>query len=438
VLVERAMHTSSRWLLLLAAAAPAASLALRSPAAAAAPFPEGRPLEVVAGCGTCTDPGREPALSADGRFIAFVTSERLVADDTDDRVDAYVFDRQEARYERISAAIGGAAADRDSAGVSISGDGRYVAFSSAASNLVADDHSGAPDVFVRDRDTQTTIRASVASDGGDADWSAMSPKLSADGRHVAFASRASNLVAGDTNKMVDVFVRDLDLARTERINLTSTGGEANGHASGELAISADGQVVAFMSSATNLVAADGNKVDDVFVRDRAAGTTTRVSVTSAGIEADAESGMPSLSSDGRFVAFISRAKNLATGRFTFRRAFRHDRQSGTTALVKVALPDAAIDDTRPVSLSADGRYAAVTASYYPSRGYDTYEVFVVDMDHGTVRIASSTAGGKAGKSVSVYGAISASGGYLVFLSRSTDLTGRPASDWAYVVVKNAR
>ncbi len=177
---------------------------------------------------------------------------------------------------------------------SISADGRFVAFFSDATNLVAGDTNGADDVFVRDRKQGTTERVSVSSAGEQANAGTVrppDPSISADGRFVAFESYASNLVAGDTYGTWDVFVRDRSAGTTELVSV-STAGEQGNDGSGDPSISADGRFVAFESSATNLVAGDTNGADDVFVRDRQAGTTELVSVSTAGRQGNAVSPMP--------------------------------------------------------------------------------------------------------------------------------------------------
>ena len=195
----------------------------------------------------------------------------------------------------------------------ISADGRFVAFSSDASNLVAGDTNGRGDIFVRDRLTGTTERLSLASDGTQAN---RLTSISADGRFVTFSSSASNLVAGDTNRQADVFVHDRLTSTTERVSVASDGTQANGDSSFP-SISADGRFVTFVSRASTLVAGDTNSRDDVFVHDRQTGTTERVSVASDGTQGNRNSRFSSISADGRFVKFDSAASNLVAGDTNF-------------------------------------------------------------------------------------------------------------------------
>jgi Tol biopolymer transport system component len=151
---------------------------------------------------------------------------------------------------------------------SISSDGRYVAFSSLASNLVAGDTNGAYDIFVHDRQTGVTTRVSVDSSGNEGNDISGAPSISSDGRYVAFESYASNLVA-DTDSGLDIFVHDRQTGMTSRVSVNSSGNKGNG-ASIYPSMSSDGRYVAFESDASNLVACDTNGWPDIFVHDRQA------------------------------------------------------------------------------------------------------------------------------------------------------------------------
>ena len=214
--------------------------------------------------------------------------------------------------ELVSVATGGAQGNDTSTEASISADARFVAFWSDASNLVGGDTNGVEDVFVRDRQTGTTELVSVATGGTQGNARSRYPSISSDGRFVVFWSDASNLVAGDTNGSADVFVRDRLSGTTERVSLAAGGAQGNADSLGP-SISASGRFVAFWSLATNLVAGDTNAWNDVFVRDRQSATTERVSVATGGAQGDFNSYDPSISADGRFVAFESGATNLVAG-----------------------------------------------------------------------------------------------------------------------------
>src|SRR5437016_6896835 len=166
----------------------------------------------------------------------------------------------------------------------LAADGRFVAFGSDATNLVTGDTNAVSDAFVDDRVTGPTERVSVSSAGAEANGTSFAPAISADGRFVAFPSEATNLVTRDTNGVTDVFVRDRLTGSTERVSVSSAGAEANG-TSFAPAIAADGRFVAFASDATNLVGRDTNGAVDIFVHDRVTGATKRVSVASTGSQA---------------------------------------------------------------------------------------------------------------------------------------------------------
>jgi Tol biopolymer transport system component len=251
-----------------------------------------------------------PALSADGRFVAFDSwASNLVDDDTEGWSDIFVHDRRTGKTTRVSVANNGTKGDSSSFDPAISADGRFVAFSSFASNLVTDDTNAAPDVFVHDRKIGQTTRVSVATGGGQANNYSVVPQLSGDGRYVAFGSDASNLVADDTNGAGDIFVHDRQTGRTTRVSVATGGAQANA-LSFSPAISANGRYVAFSSFASDLVTDDTNGAPDVFVHSLQTGQTTRVSVANSGTQGDSSSFYPAISADGRFVAFSSFASNL--------------------------------------------------------------------------------------------------------------------------------
>ena len=211
-----------------------------------------------------------PAISANGRFVAFTSiAPNLVRDDTNNAGDVFVHDRQAGTIGRVSVGPGGIQGNGDSGDdllrPAVSADGRFVAFSSSASNLVSDDTNNKRDVFIHDRQTGTTRRVSLGQGGIQANDESLFPAISADGRIVAYTSYASNLVSGDTNYMYDVFVHDRRTGTTRRVSLGQGGAQGNGDSLFP-AISADGRIVAFASDASNLVPRDTNGQADLFVR----------------------------------------------------------------------------------------------------------------------------------------------------------------------------
>lgn len=335
--------------------------------------------------------------------------------------------------ERMSLDSSGTEADGGSLQPAISGDGRYVAFESFASNLVAGDTNDAYDVFLRDAVSGTTIRASVNNAGNGGDEQSLDPAVSADGRYVAFASYASNIVVGDTNGAVDVFVRDVVAGTTSRVSVSSAEAQANSSSDGP-SISSDGRYVAFVSGASNLVGGDTNDDPDIFVRDTIAGTTSRVSVSSTGAEGDSTSSGQAISADGRYVAFFSSASNLVPGDTNgfVGDVFVRDTIAGTTSLVTVdSVENPANDQSFAPAISADGRYVAfhsIASNLVAGDTNSHNDVFVRDTVAGTtIRVSVSSTGTQADDD-SLWPAISGDGRYVAFESLSSNLvagdTGR--------------
>ncbi|MFL7868877.1 MAG: hypothetical protein AB8I58_08620 [Anaerolineales bacterium] len=372
----------------------------------------------------------QSAISDDGRFVAFESgASNLVSGDTNNADDIFVHDRQTGQTTRVSVSTSGEEANGYSSSPAISGDGRYVAFYSEASNLVSGDANGCGDIFVHDRQAGTTTRVSVSSSGVEEnappanDYYVLS--ISGDGRYVAFYSDASNLVSGDTNGETDVFVHDLQSGTTTRASLASDGSEANASSS-EPSLSGDGRYIAFVSSATNLVTGDTNGKGDVFVRDLQAGTTTRVSINSSGVEANGGGYNPDISGDGRYVVFLSKSRNLDPRAVDFGGyplAYVRDLQVGQTRLASVSSSGEALgvgDIDLPV-ISRDGRYVALE---FREHGDPTHNTYVYDLLTGN--FVPAVHGSDQGYGLS----ISANGTFVAFSSNTSilvsgDTNGQP-------------
>jgi len=419
-----------------------AALALVAPAAGAATAMT--ELVSVASDGTLgtSDSGgtywTPPKVSADGRFVVFESRASnlmpLDGNSTGLGTDVFVHDRQSGRTEPISVSSDGTPGNETSRNAAISADGRFVAFASYASNLVPGDTNSLADVFVHDRQSGITERVSVGSEGAQGDRESDYPSLSADGRLVFFHSSATNLIPGDTNNM-DVFVRDRQAGTTERA-------VRNGRMP---AVSADGRFVAFISHNASQVAGDTNGAVDVFVRDRLIGHTERVSVSSEGVQADRESShYPTISADGRYVVFDSRASNLVPGDTNgIADVFVRDRQNATTELVSVGVDGAPANYSASwggwTGVSADGRFVAFASGSSNLVRGDTggghLDVFVRDRQTGSTERVSVTSDGAQANSTSGGPAISADGRVVVFQSRASNLvagdTNRAEDVFAY-------
>jgi hypothetical protein len=376
-------------------------------------------------------------ISPNGRFVAFVSNANDLADnDANSNWDVYVRDMQAGTTTLVSAnRLGTNGGDRNSFNPLLSADGRFVAFLSYASDLVDQDTNNAQDVFVRDLQTgkTTLISANLAGIDSGNNYSYF-PEISADGRFVVFTSLASDLVSNDTNIYGDVFVHDLQTGTTTLASVNLAGTASGNGLSLFPSISADGRFVVFYSHATDLVANDTNKTSDVFVRDLQSGTTILVSVNREGTDSgNSTSEAPVISPDGRFVAFYSYASDLA-GKDTNNALdiFVRDLQTGTTVLASAnregtdsgnGSTDVVLTD-RP-ALSANGHFVAFgsNASDLVDRDTNkTNDVFVRDLQRGTTALVSANRSGEdSGNWTSYQPAISADGRFVAFGSRATDL-----------------
>jgi Tol biopolymer transport system component len=333
----------------------------------------------------------------------------------------------------VSRATSGAAANDNSAGSAISADGRFVAFQSGADNLSTGDNNGFTNVFVRDLQAGTTTLASVTFDNAaGANDHAARPSISADGRYVAFDSGADNLSTGDNNSFVNVFVRDLQAGTTTLASVTFDNQAGANDGSIAPSISADGRFVAFQSNADNLSPDDDDGFQNVFVRDtRAPGTTTLVSRAPgpAGAGANDSSSSPSISADGRYVAFDSGADNLSTGDNNgFTNVFVRD-LAGATTLASVTFDNSAGANgpSGGPSISADGRFVAFSSeadNLSPDDDNGVVNIFVRDLVAETTTLVSRAPGsaGAAASGSSVGPAISADGRFVAFPSEADNLS----------------
>jgi len=327
---------------------------------------------------------------------------------------------------------------------SISGDGRYVVFSSEASNLVPNDTNNAADIFLLDTQNGSVKRLSIATDGTQASSDSYGAVISANGQKVAFYSFASNLVSNDTNVRTDIFVHDIATATTTRVSVDSGGNQANSFGNGAMhpSISADGTRIAFQAHADNLVPNDTNGAFDVFVHDLATGITTRASVTSTGGEANANCLDACISGDGNHVAFTAQATNMVPGDTNgYDDIFLRDLVDNTTTHVSVADDETA--GNQPVnhaSVSHDGNRVAFASNSLWWTLDDTninYDIFVRDIAAGTTVLASrNTAGDVQDGGVDIQGAISSDGTHVAFATAATNLVAGDTPGTVDVFVRN--
>jgi Tol biopolymer transport system component len=345
--------------------------------------------------------------------------------------------------ERVSVASNGMQGNSDSGALAISADGRYIVISSNASNLVESDTNGVADIFVHDRLTGQIQLVSIASDGTQGNSNTgIGSSISTDGRFVTFISSADNLVEGDTNGVQDCFVHDRVTGKTTRVSVASDGTQANGACAYfglfgidvQPSISADGRYVAFHSEATNLVEGDTNGVTDIFVHDGVTGMTTLVSVSSDGTQGNGGSLFPAISADGRYVVFQSDATNLVEG-ITHGGIFVYDRVTGDTTLEDISINGTEGNQGGGYpAISADGRYVSFTsnATNLVEGGTDGYfmNIFVHDRVTGDTTLVSVASDGTQANSGSLSSTISADGRYIAFDTDASNLVKGDTNGWA--------
>ncbi|HET6860637.1 MAG TPA: hypothetical protein VFH94_26505 [Streptomyces sp.] len=388
-----------------AALAALCAVAVPAPAGAASGTAEPRTERVSVGPenveGNAASTG--PAISADGRLVAFVSASRnLVKGDTNGTPDAFVRDLRTGRTERVSVQSNGRASHGVVRAVSLSPDGRYVTFTSTADDLVRGDPNDLDDVFLHDRRTGVTERISPtgASYDGLRHFLTYEPVVSGDGRYVAYASGAEDLVPGDANQRDDVFLYDRRKRTTELAQLSGTGEHGAGDAfTPAFAGASGGRYVAFTSNTSGLAGEEDHaSATDIFLRDREKKTTELISVPHAHNRKTPSWGA-ALSGDARFVAFTSASRVLnpeGPAPTSAASVFLFDRETRRMRLVSAAADGTPADGRSDhVSLSGDGRYAAFTsvASNLTADDRDSSsDVFLRDMVTGEVRLVSEDTG----------------------------------------------
>lgn len=376
------------------------------------------------------------AISGAGNIVAFQSgASNLVVGDTNQSDDIFIVDVINDTITRITLNAQSNQGDAGSYNPALnsspgsSDDGRYVVYESDATNLVVGDNNGKRDIFVFDRNTLSTSIVSVNVSDSSSDGNSYNPSISADGRYVIFESDSTDLVTGDTNGKRDIFLRDRTLGTTTRVSLPSSPSVDEGDSDSYSAqISSDGLFVVFASDATNLVTGDVNTFSDVFVRNLGASSTARVSVDDSALEANGPSYSPSISGDGRYVAFVSQADNLISadtnGKIDI---FRHDTSTATTQ--RISIPNSgtqqANGDSDNPTISSDGAYVAFESSATNLVTGDTNnvdDIFVRDVgSSATARVSVKSSGIQASGGGSVLGHISANSRYVGFVSAASDL-----------------
>lgn len=393
-------------------------------------------------------PGSGASMATDvsptGRFVVFTSAaENLVANDTNGSADVFLRDTQTGTTERVSVSSTGVQGDFGGYGGLVSADGRYVAFNSDSTNLIGtSDTNDLTDVFLRDRQTGTTVRVSVRNGGGQSDGSSYLQSITPDANLVVFDSDAENLIGtADQNFSVDVYVRDRVGSTTKRLSVATDGTEGDLDSYGG-SISNDGRYVAFVSDDTvNFDPNDSGVFTDVFLRDRTLNTTTRLTALPNGDEADSDSNDVRISGNGKVVIFNSDASNLDPDDDGLNTDV-YAKVIGVDGFERISTADPSAGDSNPddfsflTGVSTDGRYVLYqsggsnllgTPPAAPTNGY------VRDRTSGQTLLAGLSSrqaepvGPDAARSGATPNAISGDGRYLVYSSSATDVLG-PGSD----------
>lgn len=386
-----------------------------------------------------------PWLSSDGRFVVFSSSANNLAPDDSGRfgLDVFLFDRLSNSMVLASARLGGTGGGNDSStfGTASAG-GRYVVFQSDASDLVAGDTNGVSDIFMRDIVAGTTLLVSAAVDGGSGNGASSDAAVTPDGRYVAFVSEATNLVAGDTNGIPDVFVRDL---LSNATILASAGALSNPFAfmSAPL-ISPDGRYVAFSSNARGLAPGiPANPAGEVYVRDLVADSTIWASTNAAALVSGIlhVSGMPSyhpaLSDDGRFVAFKAGTNGAVVPPAGGDLILLYDTVGGLTTVIHTnGFPGwTQNDDVFGPEMTPDGRFVAFVARQGSNQ--TAADVYLWDAQTGTNVLISANASGDAiASAVSRTPVVSPDGRFVAFLSDATGLVTNAVSNGFHIYLRD--
>jgi len=335
-------------------------------------------------------------------------------------------------------------ADDGAGQVSVSKNGRYVAFSSEATNLVSGDTNGVVDTFVKDTTTGTVYRTNVSNTGVQSTAGSTDSRISANGRYVVFfAAAADKDTSSDTNSYSDVYERDLQSGTTALVSVNTTGGAANGNSSSDFGVSADGRYVVFESEATNLVSSDTNGFQDIFVRDMQTGTTTLISKDNSGTQADRSSYYPSISCDGAAIAFMSPATNLVAANSGHQDIYLVQRVGGDS-IVDIT-PAANGNSFSHAEVSCDGSTIAFASQASNLVSGDTnakQDLFTYDVNTGsTQRVDVDNSGNQANDSVAgaatAYG-VSGDGRLVAFTSWASNLVSGDTNAQEDIFLRNTQ
>lgn len=384
--------------------------------------------------------GEANDISSDGRYIVFESVSRdLVTQDVGYYGNIYRKDMVTGEVDIVSTNSSGIAANGSSNTAKMSDDGRYIVFHSSAYNLVDNDNNGATDIFLKDMQTGALTLVSTTSLGIQGNGASEYASISADGNSISFMSYATNLVGEDTNNKADTFVKNLQTGSITRISENALGVGGDGDSYGGVAFSTDGRYAVFNSDATNLIEGDTNGVSDIFMKDMQTGTIARLSTAADGTQGNGESISASVSADGRYVAFMSYASNLAQTQGGDDRTmqiydiFVKDTQTGSISVATTTSSGllTTYGGYFP-SLSSDGRYVVFESGSTDLVSDDTNfvrDIFIKDLQSGMVSRLSLNTSGVEGNYESSEPYISADGTYVTFSSWSTNFASNDTNGY---------
>lgn len=390
-------------------------------------------------------PSRVSDISADGRWVAFSSSATNVgARNAGRNEQVYLRDLRLGQTVLVSVGTNGRGGNNGSFDAAVSGNGRFVCFPSFASNLVPNDSNGHTDIFLRDVQRGTTERVNVNNRGREARGPTFGCDISADGRRIVFDSQAGKLVPQDTNGAFDIFLRDRVAGTTARVSLGLNGAQTAGGYSIRPRLSDDGRFLTFQSAARNLVEEPIGGGANIYVRDLKTGRNTLVSRGMKGKAIDLGASWPAISGDGRFVAFDASSSNLVPGDSNGAEdVFVFDRQTERVERVSVASDGTQANDASiNPEISGDGRlvlFTSFASNLVPSDSNRTYDVFVHDRETGrTQRVSIGSRRQQGNGSSEVHLAIAHDGRFAVFTSDADNLVGGDTNGVADVFLRSTR
>ncbi len=365
------------------------------------------------------------AMTPDGKIVVFSSgSTNLIVPDNNIQFDAFWLDRTTGLLLRISVSTAGVQANNNTDALGVSADGQVVLMPSNASNLVPGDNNNTGDIFVHDVPSATTTRVSVSSTGMEADQGAGLSSISGDGQLIVFESYSTNLVPGDTNATADIFLHDRSTGQTTRVSEGIGGGQAD-YGSIDPSISRDGRWIAYATLATNIVVPDstGPPDLDIVVLDRLSGITRRVTELPSGVQMSGNASEPRTSDDGRFISYTASATNLVPGVGPGPQIYVWDALTGQTRLASVSNTGVpGTSDSRWSSISGDGRFVAFESFATNLGGGSALpRIIVHDMLLGTNRVVSVNDAGASANGWNKRASISGDGTHVSFTSMATNL-----------------